>query len=240
MSEKILKALMQLFAVIARPNSNYEDREEVVKQFLLQQLNNDLVNEYLKIFKEYYNQYQKKKSKKLHKSISLSSVKILKICSEINNELILNQKIIVLLRLLEFIKVDVGEVTEQELEFVETVSDSFYISTEEYNRLKAFVIYSFDKIPNSSKICMVDGNPEFEHEKALHLYVKGLIGQIRIYHVENSKMYLIRYLNEKELTINGQLLQPDKVYVFNPGTSIRSSKIQPIYYSDIIGVFNKT
>ena len=239
MSERILKALMQLFAVIARPESNYEDREEVVKQFLLQQLNIDLVKEYLNIFHDYYQQYQKRKSKKLNKSISLSSVKVLKICSEINQELTLNQKVIVLLRLFEFIKDDVGEVSEQELEFVYTVSDSFYIPEEEYIRIKAFVIYAFDKIPNSSKMCLLDGNEELNHDKVRHLYIPGLDGQIRLYHVETSNMYLMRYLNAKELYINGQPMHPNKVYVVNPGASVRNPKIRPIYYSDIVGIFNR-
>lgn len=239
MSERILKALMQLFAVIARPESNYEEREEVVKQFLLQQLSIDLVRDYLVIFRDYYNQYQKRKSKKLNKSISLSSVKVLKICSEINQELTLKQKVIVLLRLLEFIKEDLSEVSDQELEFVYTVSDSFYIPEEEYVRLKAFVIYSFDKIPNSSKMCLVDGQEKLDHEKILHLHIPGLDGQIRLYHVTTSNIYLMRYLNAKELYINGQLIHPDKVYVINPGASIRNPKIRPIYYSDIVRVFSR-
>lgn len=239
MSERLLKALMQLFAVIARPESNYEDRELVVKQFLLQQLNIDLVTDYLEIFKDYYNQYQKKRKKKLQKSISLSSVKVLKICSEINQELTLKQKVIVLLRLLEFIKDDVGEVTDQELEFVYTVSDSFYIPEEEYVRLKAFVVYSFDKIPNSSRMCLLDGLDNLDHKKVGHIKIPGLDGQIRIYHVQSSNIYLMRYLNAKELYINGQPMQPDKVYVVNPGSSVRNPKIRPIFYSDIVSIFNR-
>lgn len=239
MSERILKALMQLFAVIARPESNYEEREEVVEQFLLQQLSIDLVRDYLLIFRDYYNQYQRRKSKKLNKSISLSSVKVLKICSEINQELTLKQKVIVLLRLLEFIKDDLGEVSDQELEFVYTVSESFYIPEEEYVRLKAFVIYSFDKLPNSSKMCLVDGQERLDHEKILHLHIPGLDGQIRLYHVLTSNIYLMRYLNAKELYINGQPIHPDKVYVINPGASIRNPKIRPIYYSDIVRVFSQ-
>ena len=50
MSEKILKALMQLFAIIARPESNTTDRRSVVESFLKRELNQELVKEYLKIF----------------------------------------------------------------------------------------------------------------------------------------------------------------------------------------------
>ena len=45
MSEKILKALMQLFAIIARPESSEKDRRIVVEAFLRRQLNEELVKE---------------------------------------------------------------------------------------------------------------------------------------------------------------------------------------------------
>jgi len=50
MSEKILKALIQLFAIIARPQSSDSDRRVVVEAFLRGLLNEELVNEYLSIF----------------------------------------------------------------------------------------------------------------------------------------------------------------------------------------------
>ena len=56
MSEKILKALMQLFAIIARPQGNDSDRREIVELFLRRQLNEELVKEYLEIFDEFYNE----------------------------------------------------------------------------------------------------------------------------------------------------------------------------------------
>ncbi len=238
MSERILKALMQLFAVIARPDSNYDDREKVVKQFLLQQLNLDLVIEYLEVFKTYYHQYQKKKSKRPNKSIALSSVKVLKICSEINQDLTLRQKIIVLLRLLEFIKDDVGEVTEQELEFVDVVSDYFYIYEKEYAMLRDFVISPFDKIPSSPQICLINGDKK-PSDDTLHIKASGLSGQIKVLHIQASGMFLLRHLNTQDIYISGQMMQPDKIYIINPGASIRNHKIRPIYYSDIVGKFNQ-
>jgi len=42
MSQKILRALMQLFAIIARPESDILERISVVKSFLEQQLNKEL------------------------------------------------------------------------------------------------------------------------------------------------------------------------------------------------------
>ena len=50
-------------------------------------------------------------------------------------------------------------------------------------------------------------------------------------------MYVLRYMGDSELYMNGQLLHEDRVIVFNPGSSIRDPKTQPIYYSDIISQF---
>ncbi len=49
---------MQLFAIIANPKSNTRDRRPIVQSFLDQQLNKELVDEYLKIFDLYYVTHQ--------------------------------------------------------------------------------------------------------------------------------------------------------------------------------------
>ena len=60
MSEQILKALMQLFAIIARPDSSRSDRRTVVEAYLEKQLNHEILQEYLKVFYEYYELHQEK------------------------------------------------------------------------------------------------------------------------------------------------------------------------------------
>jgi hypothetical protein len=53
MSERILKALMQLFALVAKVDSVNHDGKSVVEVFLKQQLNAELVNQYLTLFEEF-------------------------------------------------------------------------------------------------------------------------------------------------------------------------------------------
>lgn len=240
MSERILKALMQLFAIIAPAESNPEERRSVVESFLRQLLNQELIVEYLKVYDEFIEIYQKKESEtKKRKSISLSSVKVLKICTAINEELTQRQKIVVLVRLLEFIKADFKEaITEQEHEFVETVSDSFHISREEYEEIKHFIIPDFRSIPSSSEVLLIDKNEKPKIDGIKHLTSLGLQGQIRILQLAVGEMYLLRYFFGSELYVNGQLIHQDKIYVLTTGASIRNSNINPIYYSDIISAFN--
>ncbi len=239
MSEKILKALMQLFAIIARPDSSRSDRKTVVKSFLSRQLNAELVEEYLGVFDEYYtiHQEKQKESSKRILRISSSSVRVLKICTAINEELIQPQKIIVLIQLLEFVKSDSEEITIQEMEFINTVAETFNIPDEEYQEIKDFVLFSFSQVPDSSQILLIDNNKNYEHEKTKHIFVDGLQGQIRVLHVPSTKMYFIRYIGENEMYLNGQMIQQDKVYVFTNGSSIRNQLIKPVYYSDVVSKY---
>ncbi|KPK82275.1 MAG: hypothetical protein AMS27_14680 [Bacteroides sp. SM23_62_1] len=236
MSEKILKALMQLFAIIARPDRSSSDRRTVVESFLNRQLNQELVQEYLGVFEEYYNIHQEKQkeSSKRILRISSSSVRVLKICTAINEELAQPQKIIVLIQLLEFVKSDSDEITQQEMEFINTVAETFNIPEAEYNEIKDYVLFSFDQVPSSPDILLIDHNEKFTHETTKHIYVEGLEGQIRVLHVPSTKMYFIRYIGENEMYLNSQLVQQDKVYVFTNGSSIRNQLIKNIYYSDVV------
>lgn len=54
MSEEILKALMQLFALIVKQDGGVEANEkEYVNNFLTQQLNDETVHEYMNLFTEF-------------------------------------------------------------------------------------------------------------------------------------------------------------------------------------------
>ena len=179
MSEKILKALMQLFAIIARPESNRADRRTVVESFLKRQLNSELVQEYLKAFDEFYRIFQEKGKEvgKRNVRISSSSVRVLKICTEINEELAQPQKLIVLFQLLEFVNSDIsGEISDQEMEFINTVSESFNFSQQEYTNLKEFVLFPFERIPESDQVLLIDNNKEFTHSKVKHSLSGRLAG----------------------------------------------------------------
>lgn len=240
MSEKILKALMQLFAIIARPESSDSDRRSVVEAFLRRQYNEELAKEYLGIFDEYYRIAQEKQKKsKQKKRHSAVSVKILKITTQINDQLTQNQKIVVLVQLLEFCKSDGTIVTEIEIEFIKAVAESFNVELDEYELLQQFVLNNFDNVPSSNNILIIDNKPDSPAEETHHMFNETLGGQIWVLEVSSANMHFIRFTDLGELYMNGQPVLEDKVYPFNPGSSLRDPKTTPIYYGDIISNFRR-
>ena len=240
MSESILKALMQLFAIIAASKAQAE-QNNIVETFLRHELSQELVDEYLDVYNGFYNQYRGKQTtdSKRKKAVSLSSTKILVICNVINKELVQRQKIIVLVRLLEFISYNCEEASQQELEFVQTVAENIFISDEEYRTILDFVFYSSKKLPDGDNILLIDNQPSApKGSLSKHIYSENLTGQIIVFAVKSVNMHLFVFRGIKELLLNGQVLNPNRVHVLSAGSSIRGGKIKPIYYSDIVSTYN--
>lgn len=238
MSERILRALMQMFAIIAKVDGINNTGRQIVQSFLKQQLSSEQVEMYLNIFEEYLDAHQSvgKRKDGVVKRTSSSSVRVLKICTQINQELEQPQKIIVLIRLLEFIHSDT-QVSDQEFEFVNTVADTFNIPKDEFQLLKSFIADGVEVIPNSPDILVINDKPNGYQNASKHIFCDTLHEEVRVVRLESVSMYALRIYGKVELQLNGQSISQERVHIFTPGSSIRSSKIKPIYYSDVISRF---
>ncbi|MFL2570909.1 MAG: ATP-binding cassette domain-containing protein [Parvicellaceae bacterium] len=246
MSERILKALMQLFAIIAKVEINEqtneissdEDSRKVVSLFLKQELNQERVKEYLDLFDSFIDTHHGKSKRKdgKRKRTSVNSVKILRICTQINEELKQRQKVIVLIRIIEFIDSD-KEISDQEHEFAATVSETFNISQEEFNSCLNYVTANEDSKLSTPNFLVVNNEKENKDTAAKHIYSETIIGSLRVIQVPSVNTYFVRYYGKQEMYLNGQLLPPNRIQILTQGSSLRSSRIHPIYYSDIISQF---
>lgn len=229
---------MQMFAIIAKVDGVTNTGRSIVESFLKQQLNQEQVETYLRIFDEYLETHQSVSKKKdgTAKRTSVNSVKVLKICTQINQELEQPQKVIVLIRLLEFIYSS-AEISEQEYEFVVTVAETFNIPHEEFIQLKSFVEDTADKIPDSPSILVMNNKEDGYNNHCKHIFVDTLNDDVRVIQIDSVGMYALRIYGNIELQLNGQGISKERVHILTPGSSLRSSKVKPIYYSDIIGRF---
>ena len=237
---------MQLFAIIARVDEEIDSTKPVtsgagrtiVEAFLRQELGSAAVEEYLNLFDEFLISHQGASGKKdgQRKKTSVHSVKVLRICTQINEELAQRQKIIVLVRILEFINAN-DVVAEQELEFAQTVADTFNIDMDEYSRIRSFVELPITRRVDDSNWLYVTSTKNENFQQAKHIYSEGIEGEIRVLKIASVNFYFFKYLGDSDLSLNGQPLMPGRHIILNQGSSVRSSRVQPIYYSDIIAKF---
>lgn len=247
MSERILRALMQLFAIIAKVDEITDEKEsdviqstkgrQIIESFLKSELSSSDVDNYIQIFDEFLKETHGKifTKNRDQKRTSLQSVKILRICDQINKELTQRQKVIVLIRIFEFIDRD-DELSDKELNFIETVAESFHINDKEFNNIKNFV-----KDDGKSYV------DEAEHiyycptqkegvilEKAVGEVIEGLDAMIHVLHVKSVKTLFFRYFGKDELYINGQIVNANRTHVFNIGSTLRTGKSTQLFYSDLV------
>ena len=140
MSEEILKALTQLFAIITKQDGGVTEKErKFVIDFFRKELDQESVSEYLKLYDQYsgYNsdgKEQQETSKRKLTSVR-DSVKTLGLCKKINKTLTQKQKVVVLLRLFEIINVD-RKFTDQRMAIINTVAEVFNISQDEFKSIE--------------------------------------------------------------------------------------------------------
>lgn len=244
MIEPILKALVQLFALISDVHdiSEISSRErDIVRLFLARQLNNEMVNRYMEMFDEYFLQYKSQKvdrgSVRDMKRTSLTSVKILGICEKINEELQQKQKLYVLVQLMDFILFG-AQITENEREFLETVSIAFNIPQGEFRNIRSFILNDISEIPEKSRVMIIDNCVECDHKGVKHLYKENFKGTIFLLQIETTNSFILKYSGREDLFLNGQNIFPSQTYTFDHGSTIRSSSADTIYYNDISSVFS--
>lgn len=236
MSERILETLMQLFAIIARPQIDDSERRGVVEAFLLHILNQELTRKYLTIYDHEYSEARKKLEKSTpEKREGSIAIRIRKLCKDINEQgqLDQEQRIVVVIQALEFCRSGIDGVSQLELGFIRTLAEGLNISDSEYTSIEEFVLNPFTIVPATPNLLVISGERAAEGNGCRFVYREMLKGQIWILFIPSVSRYFIRYSSAGELNMNGQLLREDKVYPFSPGSSIKGNKISPVYFWDV-------
>lgn len=239
MSQKLLEALMQLFAIVADVNDIENASRSVVESFLKQRLNAEAVAYYLKQYDEYLEKHHKisKGAEGARKKTSVNSVKVLRICTEINKELEQRQKVIVLLRLTEYLYSQ-RTPNEQEIEFLSTVADTFNIPDYEAANITNFIKDPHAELSDHANLLVISQAKEQVNYQKIKTIIEPHLDQpLCVLYIASVQFYALKYYGIEELFLNGQPLRNDRVYILNQGSSIRSTKVPPIYYSDISSKF---
>lgn len=231
MSEEILKALMQLFAIIAKQDEGVERNElDFVESFLTSQLNEDAVKEYLGQFKKQAGYGSEQQSKRL---VAVNeSVRVLGICRKINKKLDQKQKVVVLVRLFELVNAD-KKFSEQRMAIIKTVGEVFNISKEEFASIETFVIQDeLHELDDESILIINDKDSVNTYSN--HILSESLDGNIVILRVVSTELYFLRYTGKQDVFLNGLGVYNNRIYLFATGSTIKLPKGKPVYYSDVV------
>ncbi len=238
MSEEILKALMQLFAIIAKQDDGASQGErKFVEEFLIFQLSEDLVKEYIQLYDEFVGPAELDENGNPVKKLTSvkDSVKTLGICKKINKTLTQKQKVIVLVRLLELIAAD-GSFTEQRMAIANTVADVFKFDKSEFDAIVNFCVKETQELKAVPEILVINGEEQEWNYSCKHI-VSHLDGNIVILKVISEDLYFLKYTGKSDVFLNGLPVNPRRMYLFATGSTIKMPGGKPVYYSDVVANF---
>lgn len=241
MSEEILKALTQLFAIITKQDGGVTENERAfVIRFFQQELDHDSIKEYIELyddFSDFNKQSVPEESGKKKLTSVKDSVKTLGICRKINKTLTQKQKIVVLIKLFEMVGSD-KNFTAQRMEIINTVATVFNVSADEYTLVEKFITSEGPEHCDSADILIANSDTEKStpHQKHIHAHLDG---HMIFMHVKSVDMFFVKYVGDESNTLNGFTMQPFRVYLYSHGSTIKTQQGDAIYYSDLVADFHE-
>ncbi|MBB6461648.1 ATP-binding cassette domain-containing protein [Flammeovirga kamogawensis] len=259
MSEEILKALTQLFAIISTQDEGLTsvERDFVIK-FLNQELEKRSVEEYIQLYDQLIQDEEdriaKRKAKAAKKraakgesaetdkaltdAVSVrNSVRTLSLCRKINKTLDQKQKTIVMVKLLELVSSD-KSFTPQRMDIIHTVADVFNIPSAEYKLLERFIIETHSSKIDNEDILIFDDEMPPEGSKIKFIDSGLLDGEIIFIRLKSVALYFTKYTGKDTIYLNGQPVAANTIHLFSPGSIFKTPKGAPLYYSDLVNKYN--
>jgi ABC transport system ATP-binding/permease protein len=224
MSEALLKAILRLFAVVAKEGEVTKQEREQIRLFLEDHLTLQAVDSYLKLFDEY------------SKSASDQDADVQKLCEEINPQLTQKQKIIILLELISIIQAD-GSISAAEQNFLNIIGASFKISQADIDGIKLFVLGKDTSSLDHRQILIIDSSADNTFANARHVVRNHLNGFVAVLFLEKTELYFIKYLGKTDVYLNGVPVKSGKISVLAVGSLLRWDKAEPVYYGQILNQF---
>lgn len=166
------------------------------------------------------------------------SLKVLKLCRrQFNQTLNQQQKVIVLVKLLELVSADKA-FTKNRMEIIGVVADVFNIVKEEYQRLEEFVQADSSENLDHEDYLVFDEDPPAEGKATKYIDSGYLDGEIIFVRVSTVNLYFTKYTGEDEIFLNSQLIRVGTIRQFAAGSVFRTPKGAPLYYSDLVSTYN--
>ncbi|NJL15067.1 MAG: ATP-binding cassette domain-containing protein, partial [Microscillaceae bacterium] len=233
MSEKILRALTQLFGLITKQDGGATQVErDFVVEYFKKELDPDSVN----IYTSLYDEISEFGITQEAKPISMKeSVRILKFCRQINSNLEQRQKVIILVKLLELVASD-KNFTAQRRQIIDTVSQAFHIE-DDYGAIENFVMSEDSSKIDDPDVLVASASASLISPDVKHYVVAGLSGEIIFKRVKSVDLYFVKYVGNDEVRFNNFVMKRNQVTLFSNGSSVKTPQGVALYYGDIVSIF---
>lgn len=237
MYEGIIDALMKLFALMiihSKQHASIEQAKVSVKDYLRIRYNANLANKYYQIFDNYCQHFLSYKTTE-EKNQEVSR-QFKEVCNEINSEYNFHIKVNLLLSLFKFTTLEKKAIDEK-VSFLDKLSIHLKLEKKTYKNLKNFTVYGVEKVNDKSLIRIIKGTKDDLIPGIKYIINPAQIVEMQFLWLERANLLLVKYFGGRNMYLNGHKAKQSTVYVFPSGAMLKTSRIQPIYQSDIMSSF---
>lgn len=235
MNETILNGLLNLFAIFASlAKIEPAQARKAVNTYLSSHFGIRSHAEYLELFDETQSIYT-------DPDIDIDKERvILNVCTQLKPKLMAEEQLLLLLRFMEFAHGNSQEGSVDPSIF-RSIAEIFHIDKPTFNTMLAFVarkpspgILTISSAPPASTEATAT-----QEEKENHIHRKGLEGEIRVMQLKKADRVVFTYHGEGRVFMNDIPLTAGIFYSWQRSSVIKSPLFLPVYYSDVMDVFNR-
>jgi ABC transport system ATP-binding/permease protein len=226
MSEPVLKAILRLFALVAKEDEITASERKKVEEFLSDHLNEKSVAQEITLFDSFA------KLIPSQGNLSQETEIIKQVCHDINREVEQRQKSVILIELISIILAD-GLFSEREKALAEEISKALNITVDELRTITHFVLGDRPSNLDHPEILIVDSTTA-SYNGCKKMKRDHLDGFISILFLKNSEMFFFRYHGNTDIYLNGIPQRSGNINVFAAGSIVRWDSGHPVYYGEVL------
>ncbi|MCE2997598.1 MAG: TerB family tellurite resistance protein, partial [Flammeovirgaceae bacterium] len=169
MSEELLKAVIQFFAIVAKERIT-EDERAIIKEFLSLHLNQDGTRYYLSLFDDFC-----KTNKRIAANGPLANVdaetqefvddwaQIMQISKKVNQALTMQQKVVLVIKIIELVFAD-DNLSERQSNLIFYISEALKIPAKDFRAMRSFVLgHDIEELGSKQILIIDEGSDEIKH-----------------------------------------------------------------------------
>jgi ABC-type multidrug transport system ATPase subunit len=129
------------------------------------------------------------------------------------------------------------KVTADEEQFVDMLAKLLQLDKDDYRNLRYFILNDPEKLPDKSAILLISGDKWSPYPGIKHIYNRKQQILVWVLHIRSTNTFFFRYSGERNLYLNGHKIQQNKAQQLSPGGVVKTSRINPVYYSTVAEKF---
>lgn len=224
MNERLLRSILQLYALLAGSDGLLDSEKSRISSLLSNHISGKSLAAHLARLEAWAQESVQQTG-----NFAWMEDRIQAICLSVNKELLLTQKFYLYLELLELSGVD-GVVSESEKQILESIPRNLHLPAEEVKTLEQFAAGTQEADFLHPHMLRIHGGGLSGDVKAPQLLHKGFEGLVVVLKLPSVDDYFVRVLDHTETYLNGQLLQPGISRIWAPGTTLRQTLSEPLYF----------